>query len=69
MLGGVYEEGGPPVEDADLLFMSIPNPLLKRMHVDATKETAKRDEKLLAGLTKAGFKLDNGLDDAGFFMK
>ena len=69
LLGGVYEEDGPPVEDADLLFMSIPNPLLKRMHVDATAEIAKRDQALLEGLAKAGFKLDNGPDDAGFFMK
>ncbi|KAI9878888.1 MAG: hypothetical protein M1830_010244 [Pleopsidium flavum] len=69
LLGGVYEEGGPPVEDADVLFMSIPNPLLKRMHVDATAEIAKRDQPLLDGLTRAGFKLDNGPDDSGFFMK
>ena len=33
----VYEEGGPLVEDANLPFMSIPNPRLKRMHVDATR--------------------------------
>ena len=69
LLEGLYEEGGPDTEDADLMFMSIPNAMLKRMHVDATKEIAKRDEKLLAGLEKAGFKLDNGPDDAGFFMK
>jgi len=69
LLGGVYEEGGPPVEDADLMFMSIPNPLLKRMHVDATAEIAKRDQQVLDGLAKAGFKLDNGPDDSGFFMK
>lgn len=69
LLGGVYEEGGPPIEDADLLFMSIPNPVLKRIHVDATVEIAKQDRALLDGLTKAGFKLDNGPDDAGFFIK
>jgi hypothetical protein len=59
----------PPTEDADLTFMSIPNPILKRLHVDATKEIAKRDQKLLDGLSKAGFMLDNGPDDSGFFMK
>jgi hypothetical protein len=59
----------PPTEDADLTFMSIPNPILKRLHVDATKEIAKRDSKLLEGLTKAGFMLDHGPDDSGFFMK
>lgn len=69
LLAGLYEEGGPDTEDADLLFMSVPNPMLKRMHLDATKEIARRDADLLSGLTKAGFKLDSGPDDAGFFMK
>ena len=69
LLKGLYEEGGPETEDADLMFMSIPNPMLKRMHVDATVEIARRDKDLLAGLAKAGFKLDSGPDDSGFFMK
>ena len=69
LLGGLYVEGGPPIDDADLLFMSIPNPLLKRIHQDATAEIERRDASLLAGLEKAGFKLDRGPDDAGFFMK
>ncbi len=49
--------------------MSIPNPILKRLHVDATKEIARRDEKLLNGLTKMGFMVDAGPDDSGLFMK
>ena len=53
LLGGLYEEGGPETEDADLMFMSIPNPMLKRMHLDATKEIERRDADLLAGLQKA----------------
>lgn len=69
LLGGVYEEGGPPVEDADMLFMSIPNPLLKRLHVDATAESARRDAAILDGLARAGFQTDHGPDDAGMFMK
>lgn len=59
----------PPTEDADLAFMSIPNPILKRLHIDATKEIARRDAKLLEGLSKAGFMLDTGPDDSGLFMK
>src|SRR5207247_10463059 len=27
LFAGVYEEGGPPVDDADLIFQSIPYPL------------------------------------------
>lgn len=69
LLHGLYEEGGPDTEDADLMFMSIPNKMLKRMHVDATAEISRRDKDLLAGLEKAGFKIDQGPDDAGFFMK
>jgi len=69
LLAGLYEEGGPATEDADLLFMSIPNAMLKRIHMDATREISRRDAGLLAGLEKAGFKLDNGPDDSGFFMR
>ncbi|KAL8659810.1 MAG: hypothetical protein Q9226_000238 [Calogaya cf. arnoldii] len=69
LLGGLYEEGGPATEDADLMFMSIPNAMLKRMHQDATAEISRRDETMLKGLEKAGFNLDDGPDDAGFFMK
>ncbi|KAL8877954.1 MAG: hypothetical protein Q9198_004135, partial [Flavoplaca austrocitrina] len=69
LLGGLYEEGGPQTEDADRMFMSIPNAMLKRMHQDAKAEISRRDEKILKGLEKAGFKLDDGPDDTGFFMK
>lgn len=69
LLGGLYDEGGPETEDADLLFMSYPNQMLKSLHLDATKEISRRDKDLLEGLTKAGFKLDQGPDDSGFFMK
>ncbi|KAL9639058.1 MAG: hypothetical protein Q9204_001264 [Flavoplaca sp. TL-2023a] len=32
-------------------------------------DISRRDEKILKGLEKAGFKMDDGPDDAGFFMK
>lgn len=65
LMAGLYEEGGPDTEDADLLFMSFPNSVIKRMHFDATNEIQKRDAGLLAGLEKAGFKLDKGPDETG----
>ena len=68
-LAGLYDETGPPVEDADLFFHSIPNPVLKGIHVAVTAAQNAHDAKLLEGLTKAGFKLDQGPDDAGLFMK
>ena len=59
----------PPVEDADLINMSVPNPVAKRFKIDATAEQNRRDADLLQGLTAAGFSLDNGPDCAGLFMK
>lgn len=68
-LKGLYDEGGPPVEDADIAFWSIPAPILKGIQRDVTALQAEHDKELLAGLTKAGFKLDSGPDGAGLFMK
>lgn len=65
LLAGLYVEDGPPTEDADLLFMSIPNAVLKLLHLDASKEIARRDKDLRTGLEKVGFKLDEGPDDSG----
>jgi hypothetical protein len=49
--------------------MGIPNPVLKRLHIEVTEEIEFRDSKLLNDLTAAGFSLDKGPDDSGFFMK
>lgn len=49
--------------------MSNPLPIAKRIHIDATKETTRRDSDLLRGLQTAGFALDDGPDHAGLFMK
>ena len=68
LLAGLYVEGGPETEDADLIFMSFPNKMLKRMHMDATEDIAERDKEMLSGLEKAGFKTDKGPDDAGKIM-
>jgi putative flavoprotein involved in K+ transport len=69
LLGGLYEEGGPPVEDADLMLSSFPFPVVGQLHVGATKVLAEMDAELLAGLEGAGFKLDFGEDGSGLFMK
>ena len=69
LLGGLYEEGGPETEDADLLFISSPIAMLRRMHQEATAKISRRDEKILKGLERAGTTLDDGPDDCGFFMK
>jgi putative flavoprotein involved in K+ transport len=69
LFAGVYEEGGPPVEDADLMFASIPYLLLADMHREATKAIAALDREMLEGLERAGFKLDYGDDGSGIFLK
>ena len=69
LFGGLYEEGGPPVEDADLMQSSFPIPVIGQLHVGATKVLAEMDAELLAGLEGAGFKLDFGEDGSGLMMK
>jgi putative flavoprotein involved in K+ transport len=69
LFAGVYEEGGPPVEDADMMFSSLPYPLVGELHKGATKVLAEMDADLLAGLEKVGFKVDFGDDGTGLFMK
>jgi hypothetical protein len=64
MVAGVQ----PSVEDADLLS-SAPRSIAKRIHIDLTKETIRRDAELLGGLQAAGFALDDGPDHAGLLMK
>ncbi|PMD13504.1 dimethylaniline monooxygenase (N-oxide forming) [Hyaloscypha hepaticicola] len=68
-LAGLYDEQGPPVEDADVAFWSIPSSVLKSIQVDVTATQNKHDAKVLEGLEKAGFKLDQGPDNSGLFMK
>lgn len=68
LLAGLYSEDGPPTEDADLIFNSVPN----YVHVPHQKKVAEQiaefDRDMLAGLRKAGFKVGMGVDGAGFLM-
>ncbi|KAM0326208.1 hypothetical protein ACHAQA_006805 [Verticillium albo-atrum] len=68
-LGGLYSEDAPPVEEADLLLHSLPAPVLKANQVMITAQQNEMDKEILAGLERAGFKVDQGPDDAGLFMK
>ncbi|KPI43444.1 putative indole-3-pyruvate monooxygenase YUCCA3 [Cyphellophora attinorum] len=68
-LAGVFYEGGPPVDDADLWLHGTPMPLLKLIQVGITSASNEMDKETLAGLEKAGFALDKGPDDAGLLMK
>ena len=69
LFAGTYEEGGPDVEDADLMFASIPYPLLAQIHQGATAQIAELDKEMIDGLESAGFKMDYGDDGSGLFLK
>ncbi|KAK9234252.1 flavin-containing monooxygenase [Lipomyces kononenkoae] len=68
-LKGLYEEDGPPVQDADILFHGTPTPVMKARQVHITALQAEYDKELLDGLDKAGFKVDRGPDGAGLLTK
>lgn len=68
-LKGVYDETGPPVDDADLWLHSMPSEVLKSLQVIVTALQNKHDAAILEGLKKVGFGLDQGPEDAGLFMK
>lgn len=66
-LNGFYQEGGPPIDDADLLFTSLPIELVGEFHLESTKKVAELDKPTLDGLEKVGFKLNRY--NSGLFMK
>ncbi len=64
----LYDEG-PPLEDCDLITMSIPLPLAKKSHIVLTEQARNMDRELLDGLERMGFKLDFGEDGTGWQFK
>ncbi|KIY01624.1 uncharacterized protein Z520_03176 [Fonsecaea multimorphosa CBS 102226] len=68
-LAGLYDENGPPVDDADLWLHSLPSEVLKALQVKVTELQNQHDAELLKGLEKVGFKVDKGPENAGLFMK
>lgn len=51
----MYEEDGPPTDDADIMLTSLPINVLEEFHIKATEEIAVKDKALLDDLAKAGF--------------
>lgn len=68
-LKGLYDEDGPPVDDADLMLHGLPTSVLKALQIQIAERQAEHDKELLEGLDRAGFKVDRGPDGAGLFMK
>ena len=68
-LKGLYDEDGPPVDDADLQLWSHPSELLKAQQIKVTKKQNENDRRLLDGLQAAGFGIDMGDNESGLFIK
>lgn len=68
-LKGLYDEDGPPVDDADLWLHGLPMELFKAQQIKVAKKQAEQDRDLLTGLEKAGFRLDRGPSETGLFLK
>ncbi|KAF9739537.1 hypothetical protein PMIN06_007005 [Paraphaeosphaeria minitans] len=68
-LKGLYDEDGPPTEDADLALWSMPSEIMKTLQVKVTKLQNENDKELLDGLRAAGFGIDMGDMDSGLLIK
>jgi cation diffusion facilitator CzcD-associated flavoprotein CzcO len=66
---GMYEEGGPSTEDADIAGQSLPIPVQFALNVEGTKRIEAAEKANLDGLEKAGFKLDFGCDKSGIYRQ
>ena len=64
----LYDEG-PPLEDCDLITVSMPLELAKKSHRRMTEQAKHLDKELLSGLERVGFKLDFGEDGTGWQFK
>jgi hypothetical protein len=60
---------GLPLEDCDLITMSIPLPLARKSHIALTEQAKNLDRELLDGLERVGFRLDFGDDGTGWQFK
>ncbi|KAH6718215.1 hypothetical protein BKA61DRAFT_732541 [Leptodontidium sp. MPI-SDFR-AT-0119] len=68
-MAGLWSDDGPATDDADVVFMSVPNAVVKRMNIDMTVVQAGEDCETLEGLERAGFRLDKGPDGSGLWIK
>lgn len=66
---GLYDEGGPPTEDADVYGQSLPIPVQFALNVEGTNRIAAAEQENLDGLRNAGFKIDFGDDGSGIYRK
>jgi len=65
----MYEEDGPPIEDADILSQCLPIPVQFALGVGFTKRVSEAEQEMRAGVIKAGFLLDDGISGSGIYRK
>jgi putative flavoprotein involved in K+ transport len=65
MFSPLYDEDGPPTEDADLLALAFPIGLTSEMGAAQLEEIQEFDRELLDGLAAAGFRTNDGIDGRG----
>ncbi|KAF2271169.1 putative flavin-binding monooxygenase [Lojkania enalia] len=66
---GLYDETGPPTEDADVFGQSLPIPVQFALNIGTTKRISEAENDNLEGLKKAGFNVDFCHDESGIFRK
>jgi cation diffusion facilitator CzcD-associated flavoprotein CzcO len=64
----MYAEG-PPLEDCDILAVSMPFSVTRKSHIRITQRAKHLDRELLSGLERVGFRLDFGEDETGWQFK
>ena len=68
-VGSLYYEGGPPLDEADLLNASSPLSLVLEGAVEHVRAVADLDAEMLRGLNAVGFETDLGIDGRGLVSK
>lgn len=66
---GLYCEGGPPTEDADIYGQSLPNEVQFRGNRELTARIKEVEKENSEGLRRAGFEVDFGEDGSGIYRK
>lgn len=66
---GMYDDHGPPTEDADIAWQSLPIPVQFVLSAGLTEKIKSVEKENIEGLTKAGFKVDFGHDNSGMHRK
>lgn len=66
---GMYDEHGPPIEDADVAGQSLPIPVQFALNIGLTERIKAAERTSLDGLERAGFRIDYGNDGSGIYRK